>query len=63
VRTPVTAVAVKEDQLVPVTDIRKMCDRLPNAHLHEMSSVFGHDAFLKEQNSLKSIFSSVLGES
>jgi len=44
-------------------DIQKMCDRLPNAHLHEMSSVFGHDAFLKEQNSLKSIFSSVLGES
>jgi homoserine O-acetyltransferase len=63
VRTPVTAIAVKEDQLVPVMDIRKMCDRLPNAHLHEMSSVFGHDAFLKEQNSLKSIFSSVLGES
>jgi homoserine O-acetyltransferase len=63
VRTPVMAIAVKEDQLVPVTDMRKMCERLAKANLQEISSIFGHDAFLKEQNSLKSIFSSILGES
>jgi homoserine O-acetyltransferase len=54
---PVTAIAVREDQLVPVADMRAMCARLPNARLHEISSVFGHDAFLKEAGELTRLFS------
>ena len=50
---PVTAIAVREDQLVPVADMRAMAARLPNARLHEISSVYGHDAFLKEGEQLK----------
>jgi Homoserine acetyltransferase len=59
---PTTAVAVREDQLVPLADIRAMVARLPSGRLHEISSVFGHDAFLKEPEQLRAIFSSALGE-
>jgi len=59
---PVTAVAVREDQLVPLADMRAMVARLPNAELHEISSVYGHDAFLKENRRLAPIFATVLNE-
>jgi homoserine O-acetyltransferase/O-succinyltransferase len=59
---PVTAVAVREDQLVPLGDMRAMVARLPNAELHEISSVYGHDAFLKENRHLKPIFATVLND-
>jgi len=45
---PTAAVAIREDQLVPLTDVRTMVARLPTGRLHEISSVYGHDAFLKE---------------
>lgn len=57
---PVTAIAVREDQLVPVADMRAMCARLPQARLHELSSVYGHDAFLKEAGQLKALFAPLL---
>jgi len=59
VHVPVTAIAVREDQLVPVTDMRDLCQRLPQATLHEISSVFGHDTFLKGTTELKTIFHSL----
>jgi homoserine acetyltransferase len=59
---PVTAVAVREDQLVPLGDMRAMVARLPNAELHEISSVYGHDAFLKENRQLAPIFEQVLSQ-
>jgi homoserine O-acetyltransferase len=61
VRTEV--VAVREDQLVPLADMRAMTARLPDARLHEFSSLLGHDAFLKEAEQLRSILSTVSGES
>ena len=60
---PVTAIAVREDQLVPLGDMRAMVARLPNAELHEISSVYGHDAFLKENRRLAPIFASCLHDS
>lgn len=57
---PVTAIAVREDQLVPLADMRAMVARLPDAELHEISSVYGHDAFLKENRRLAPIFAGVL---
>ncbi len=59
---PVTAIAVREDQLVPLADMRAMVARLPNAELHEISSVYGHDAFLKENRRLAPIFANVLSQ-
>jgi homoserine O-acetyltransferase len=54
---PVTAIAVREDQLVPVADMRAMTARLPDAGLHEFSSLLGHDAFLKEADQLRGVLS------
>jgi len=58
---PTSAIAVREDQLVPLADIRAMVARLPAGRLHEISSVYGHDAFLKESEQLRSIFAAALG--
>jgi len=55
VRTEV--VAVREDQLVPIADMRALTARLPDARLHEFSSLFGHDAFLKEAEQLRGVLS------
>ena len=50
-------VAVREDQLVPLADLRALAARLPSAQLHEFSSLYGHDAFLKEAERLKPVLS------
>ncbi|HEY1900123.1 MAG TPA: homoserine O-succinyltransferase [Steroidobacteraceae bacterium] len=58
---PTKVVGIREDRLVPLADIRAMVARLQQGRLHEISSVFGHDAFLKETDQLRSIFANVLG--
>jgi len=58
---PTTIVAVREDQLVPLADLRGLAARLPAARLHEISSIYGHDAFLKESDQLRGIFAAALG--
>jgi len=54
---------VREDQLVPLGDMRALAGRLPHARLHEISSLFGHDAFLKEAAQLEPLFECLYGES
>ncbi|MGH8230255.1 MAG: homoserine O-succinyltransferase MetX, partial [Steroidobacteraceae bacterium] len=63
VSTPTTVVAVREDQLVPLADMRALAARLPHARLHELSSVYGHDAFLKEAGALRPVFEALYGDS
>lgn len=58
---PTSAVAVREDLLVPLADMRAMVARLPSARLYEISSIYGHDAFLKETEALRPIFQAALG--
>lgn len=49
VRVPVTVVGVREDRLVPLTQLRALASALPRtAGVHFISSLYGHDAFLKE---------------
>jgi homoserine O-acetyltransferase/O-succinyltransferase len=49
VRTPVTLVAIVEDQLVPIADMRALAGSLAGpVELVEVASPYGHDAFLKE---------------
>jgi homoserine O-acetyltransferase len=62
VRTPTAVVAVREDQLVPIADMRSLAQRLPHARLHELSSVYGHDAFLKEAGALRPVFKALHGD-
>lgn len=58
---PTTIIAIREDQLVPLADLRGLAARLPVAKLHEISSIYGHDAFLKESDQLRGIFAAALG--
>jgi homoserine O-acetyltransferase len=58
---PTTIVAIREDQLVPLPDLRGLAARLPVAKLYEISSIYGHDAFLKESDQLRAIFTAALG--
>jgi homoserine O-acetyltransferase len=60
VRTDV--LAVREDQLVPLGDMRTLAARLPDARLYEFSSLHGHDAFLKEVEQLKPVLATVTGD-
>ena len=62
INVPTDVVAVREDQLVPLADMRALAARLPNAHFHELSSLHGHDAFLKEAEQLKPIFVALAGD-
>jgi homoserine O-acetyltransferase len=61
VATPTVVVAVREDQLVPIGDMRALAARLPRARLHELSSLHGHDAFLKEAAALQPLFEFLYG--
>jgi homoserine O-acetyltransferase len=64
VRTPATLIAVREDQLVPLADMQALAARLGGPRrLVEVSSIFGHDAFLKESATLQPIVEKALSES
>jgi homoserine O-acetyltransferase len=58
---PTTLVAIHEDQLVPLADMRALKARLSGpVQLIELSSLYGHDAFLKEGEALTKVFAAAL---
>jgi homoserine O-acetyltransferase len=60
---PTTLVAIREDQLVPLADMRTLQQRLAGpAELVELSSLYGHDAFLKEGAALRPILARALAD-
>lgn len=66
VHVPTTLIAVRQDQLVPVEQMRLLGARLGRgensvpARLIEIDSIFGHDAFLKEDETLIPLFKQAL---
>ncbi|MGH3627652.1 MAG: alpha/beta fold hydrolase [Sciscionella sp.] len=58
---PTTAVGAREDQLVPLSDVRALVARMGLAHVREISSIHGHDAYLRESEQLRSILATALG--
>ncbi len=63
VTTPATLIGVREDQLVPVADMRSLAVRLAGPQqLIEINSIFGHDAFLKEAAMLNPLLKNALAE-
>jgi homoserine O-acetyltransferase/O-succinyltransferase len=61
IRVPTTLVAVVEDQLVPLSDVQSLYARLAGPRkLVELSSLYGHDAFLKESTALEKVFAEAL---
>lgn len=54
ITTPTTLIGFVEDQLVPIDDVRALARALAGpCSLHEPSSIYGHDAFLKENDMLR----------
>jgi homoserine O-acetyltransferase len=62
VTVPVTLVGFNTDRLVPIEDMRELADRLPRktTTFIERSSMFGHDAFLKETEALTPVLAKFL---
>ncbi|MGH8250545.1 MAG: homoserine O-succinyltransferase MetX [Steroidobacteraceae bacterium] len=61
IRVPVTLVAICEDQLVPIEDMRELAASLAGpCRLIEIHSNYGHDAFLKERELLAPAFAAAL---
>ena len=61
ITVPTTLVAIHEDQLVPFSDMQELHENLGGpAKLVSMSSLYGHDAFLKEADALQDIFAQAL---
>ena len=61
IRVPTSLVAIVEDQLVPLADMRALKQSLAGpAELVELSSLYGHDAFLKETQALREVFTRAL---
>ncbi|HWK52541.1 MAG TPA: homoserine O-succinyltransferase [Steroidobacter sp.] len=61
IRVPTWLVAVVEDQLVPLSDMRMLGRSVSGpVQLAELSSLYGHDAFLKETQALREVFTRAL---
>lgn len=61
IKLPTTLVAIREDQLVPLSDMRELHAELAGPkQLIELSSLYGHDAFLKEVDALRRTFATAL---
>ncbi len=62
VRAPTTLFGVREDVLVPPALLREYAARAPHCEYVEISSIHGHDAFLKEEASVGKTLRNALGE-
>ncbi|GAA5078075.1 homoserine O-succinyltransferase MetX [Lysobacter panacisoli] len=61
IRLPVTVVAVHEDRLVPVSDAYDLVESLRGeTRLRVVRSIYGHDAFLKEEDAIAAILREAL---
>ena len=61
IAVPTTLIAIREDQLVPLSDMQELHAQLAGpSELIELSSLYGHDAFLKETDALRGIFAKAL---
>ncbi len=57
---PSTFVAAVSDQIVPADDIEACARAAPNGRLLSIHSLYGHDAFLKEERAVAEIISNFL---
>lgn len=63
IQVPLTLIAFRQDQLVPVEEVRSLhADSPKQGGLYEFDSIYGHDAFLKETDFLKRVLSEILNK-
>jgi homoserine O-acetyltransferase len=55
IRVPTTLLAVREDLIVPLALLREFAARAAACELVEISSAYGHDAFLKEEGAVATL--------
>lgn len=55
IKVPLTLGAADRDALVPADDVRSLAEAVPGARFHLIKSIYGHDAFLKEQEQVGAI--------
>lgn len=61
ITVPTDVVAIDQDQIVPLADLEELTARLAGRRLlHRISSLYGHDAFLKEVDAIAAILHRVL---
>ena len=60
IAVPSTFVAVDNDQLVPAADIEALARGVPNSRFVTIPSLYGHDAFLKEERAVAAIIDNFL---
>ncbi|MGO4223079.1 homoserine O-succinyltransferase [Lysobacter sp. TAF61] len=61
IRLPVTVIAVAEDRLVPLSDAYDLVERLRGeTRLRVLRSLYGHDAFLKEEAEVAAVLREAL---
>ena len=60
IRTPTTLFAVREDLTVPLSLLREYAARARDCALVEIDSVYGHDAFLKEEGAVAALLQQAL---
>jgi len=63
ITTPTLLMGAISDQLAPLPDMRELRDRLAgDAELYTFTSLFGHDAFLKEYDAMTPRIEAFMGE-
>ena len=60
IHAPTTLLAVREDLIVPLSLAREYAQRAPHCELIEISSLYGHDAFLKEERAVGNLLRTAL---
>lgn len=62
ITTPTTVIAVEQDRLVPLDDLRRLSRQLAGpTRLEVIRSIYGHDAFLKEPEQIGRLLTLALG--
>jgi homoserine O-acetyltransferase/O-succinyltransferase len=63
IHAAVTLIGVDTDTLVPTWQLQQLAEQLSgNVELHTISSIYGHDAFLKEVDAVSSILRSTFNQ-
>jgi homoserine O-acetyltransferase len=60
IAVPATFVAIDSDRLVPAADTAALANAVWNAHFVSIPSLYGHDAFLKEERAIAAIIDNFL---
>ena len=60
IRTECTVIGIDSDRLFPVEEQKMIAANVPGAVYHEITSKFGHDGFLLENDQLTAIIQPLL---